>query len=369
MEKEKKKKGALSIEASISYSVFLMVMVTILYIMRIVYVYGLVQHAVSQTAKELSMYSYLYQVGGLNDLNMQIAGATAKRTKQFNGDVGEILQFYDEFTSGNVSASYEGTTDPREIFKNLGAALLGQAGKELNHQLFEAAARPMIESYIGADANGRGADERLRALQVVDGLQGLNFNSSRFFEDGETIDLIVCYTVDPIMPVDILPELNLANRACIRGITGSSVFKTEEKEEEKKDSIWDMDNVTERGKLIQKQEQARNLPDRFPAFCAYDSATGKATATASINLQKETYQTLSGIKGVISGKCQQMQNFRDTTYGGVTLKKSEIKSKELIVYIPSSTKDRKVDRTLYNQALKEVQERYPDIHIVTKEID
>ena len=73
---KQREKGALSIEASISYSVFLMVLVTVLYIMRIVYAYGLIQHAVCQTAKELSMYSYIYQAAGLGQLNQDIAGAT-----------------------------------------------------------------------------------------------------------------------------------------------------------------------------------------------------------------------------------------------------------------------------------------------------
>lgn len=370
MKRKRDEKGVLSIEASISYSIFLMIIVTILYIMRIVYVYGLIQHAVSQTAKELSMYSYLYQVAGLNDLNQQIAGATSERTKQFNGDINEVMQFYEEFSSGDVTAQYNGTTDPQEIFKNVGAALLGQAGREVNQQLFEMVARPMIESYIGADAKGNGADARLRALRVVDGVKGLNLNSSSFFEDGATIDLVVCYTIDPIMPLKLLPTMNLANRACIRGMSGSSAFEEGggKKEEEKQKSIWE-ERPVKRGEAIQEQEKVRNLPDNFPAFSAYDSASGKATAETSIDLRDASYQKLSGIKGKISRECSKMDNFKDTTQDGVTLKREDIKSQELIVYIPSSTKDRKIDRALYDQAVKEVQDRYPDIQIVTKEID
>ncbi|MCI8536896.1 MAG: hypothetical protein HFG68_15260 [Hungatella sp.] len=51
------------------------------------------------------------------------------------------------------------------------------------------------------------------------------------------------------------------------------------------------------------------------------------------------------------------------------MKKDDIKSKELIIYIPSSANGREVDRTKYNQAVKEVQAQYPDIRIITKEID
>lgn len=363
-------KGILTIEASISYSIFLMVIVTILYLMRIVYVYGLVQHAVGQTAKELSMYSYLYQVAGINDLNQQIAGATGSRSEQFNQDMDDVIQFYEEFSSGNLSASYNGTTDPKELLKNVGAAMLGEAGMEANQQLFEAVARPLMESYIGADAKGNSADERLKALRVIDGLHGLNLSSSSFFEDGATIDLIVCYTIDPIMPIDILPELNMANRACVRGMAGSSIFQQSKTEEgnEKKEDIWEQ-GPTKRGNMIQEQEQIRNLPEHFPAFSAFDSVSGKATGELSIDIRDVSYQKKTGIVSKIRSKCKKMDGFKDTTHDGVTLRNEDIKRKELIIYIPSSTKDRTVDRTLYDQAVKEVQAQYPDIKIVTKEID
>lgn len=367
--RKKDRRGSLTIEASISYSMFLMIIVSILYIMRIVYVYGLVQHAVSQTAKELSMYSYLYQVAGINDLNQQMAEATGTRSKQFNGDIEQITSFYNEFSSGNLDARYNGTTDPREILKNIGGAMLGEAGREVNHQLFELVARPMIESYIGADASGNGADARLKALRVVGGLGGLNLNSSSFFEDGATIDLVVCYTIDPVMPVNILPEMNLANRACIRGMSGESVLGEAGQKKAEEKSIWDNESDTKRGEAIQKQEGTRNLPDRFPVFSAYDASSGQATAEMSIDLREATYQELSGLKGKLSRKCSKIENYKDTTYDGVTLKKDEIKSTELVVYIPSSTGDRKIDRSLYDQAVREVQDRYPDIQIVTREID
>lgn len=363
-------RGSLTIEASISYSIFLMVIVTILYIMRIVYLYGLVQHAVGQTAKELSMYSYLYQVSGINDLRGEIADATADRSQTFNKDIGEVVKFYEEFSSGDTTARYNGTTDPRELLKNIGAAMLGEAGKEVNQQLFEAVARSLIESYIGADSKGNGADERLRALRVAGGLGGLNLSSSSFFEDGKTIDLIVCYTIDPIMPIDILPEQNLANRAYVQGVSGKSVFKEGEKKTENKEeeSVWDKPPV-KRGNAIQEQEQVRNLPDHFSTFSAYDSSTGTATAECSIDIRDASYQKVSGIKSAIGQKCNKIYNYKDTTYGGVTLKKDDIKKKRLIIYIPSSAKGREVQRETYDQAVKEVQKQYPDIQIVTKEID
>lgn len=375
MKRKKKQKGVLTIEASISYSIFLMVIVSILYIMRIVYVYGLMQHAVSQTAKELSMYSYLYQVSGVNELRGGVADATGSRTDQFNADVGEVIKFYEEFSSGDVTASYNGTTSPVEILKNIGAAMIGEAGKEANHQLFEAVARPMLASYIGADSRGNSADSRLKALRVMGGLDGLNLNSSSFFEDGATIDLVVCYTIDPVMPIDILPNLNLANRAYVRGMSGNLVFAGSkgasggvENEEKIEESVWDQSPVN-RGKAIQEQEKVRNLPNQFPTYSAYDPATGKATAEYSMDIRDSSYQEVSKIKSALKKKCEKVENFKETTYDGVTLKAEDIRSRELIIYIPSSTKDRTVDRSKYDQAVAEIQAQYPNIRIVTKEVD
>ena len=90
-----------TIEASISYSIFMMIVVTFLYIMRIVYAYGLIQHAVARTAKELSMYSYLYQVTGMNDAYQDIKNSTSGRKDQFNTDAGEIVKLYENLQSGN----------------------------------------------------------------------------------------------------------------------------------------------------------------------------------------------------------------------------------------------------------------------------
>lgn len=367
-------RGVLTIEASISYSIFLMVIVTMLYVMRIVYVYGLMQHAVSQTAKELSMYTYIYQVAGINDLRGEIASGTAGRTDQFNKDAGEVVQFYESFSSGDLTASYNGTTSPVEILKNVGGALLGEAGKEANQQLFALVVRPLMEGYIGADAQGNSADARLKALRVKDGVNGINLDSSSFFEDGETIDLVACYTIDPVFPIDIIPEMNLVNRASIRGASGESIFtgssqENEQMEEEtKEDSVWDKSPL-ERGKAIQDQEKVRNLPDKFPTFSAFDSTTGRAVAERSIDLRDVSYQDVSKIKNVINGKCKAIQGYETKTYGGITLDQADIKSRELILYIPSSRDGREIDRSKYDQAVREMQARYPDIIITTREID
>lgn len=381
MKSTKNRKGSLTIEASISYSVFLMVIVTILYIMRIVYAYGLIQHAAAQTAKELSMYTYIYQVTGLSDMNQGVQGAASGRTEQFNSDVGSVVNLYDKFMAGDVNGvtewEYGGTTNPKDIFKNVAAVLVGQGGAEVNQLLFEGVVRPLMGGYIGADSQGNGANERLLKLGVQGGLSGLNLNASSFCEDGVTIDLVVCYTLDPVMPIDIMPELNLMNRAYVRGMNGTTVFERNAeaepgKEPDQQVSVWDQNGVgpAARGKIIQEEEGVRNLPDNFPTYAGFDVSTGKATATHSIDLRDSSYQSSDAIKRTIkTNKINKMNDYETKTYAGVTLKKEDIKSQELILYIPSTTDKRQIDRTEFDKAVQELRMEYPDINIIVKEID
>ena len=232
MSKKNTERGVLTVEATIAYTIFMMVIMNILLLMRIVYVYALVQHAASQTAKELSMYSYLYQVSGVGDAVGQIQDGVAAGESQFNADAASIVNIYetlaDGWDAGDGDAIAEDaeniTKNPKKILQNVGSAIVGNASRDTVNAAFSELSRQMMAGYIAADSDGAGADEKLKDLQVIGGLEGLDFSSSSYFEDGQTIDIVVCYTLDPILPIDLMPEMNFMNRATIRGMSGSSMF-------------------------------------------------------------------------------------------------------------------------------------------------
>ena len=225
-------RGVLTVEATIAYTIFMMAVLTILFLMRIVYAYALIQHAASQTAKELSMYSYLYQLSGIGDAAGQLQEGTEDGEARFNADAANIVSIYetlsDGWDAGDLASVEEDagniTRNPKEILQNVAAAAAGTASRDAVNAVFSELSRQMMAGYIAADSGGEGADEKLENLQVTGGLDGLDFSSSRYFEDGQTIDIVVCYTLDPILPVDLMPEMNLMNRATIRGMSGNSMF-------------------------------------------------------------------------------------------------------------------------------------------------
>jgi hypothetical protein len=66
----------------------------------------------------------------------------------------------------------------------------------------------------------------LSNLRIKDGLEGLDFSSSVFWASGgeNDIELVVCYTIDPVFPFKIIDELNLVNKVKVRGWSGKSIF-------------------------------------------------------------------------------------------------------------------------------------------------
>lgn len=260
----KKENGALTVEACIALTIFFMVFVTILYIMRIVFAYGIVQHALNQTAKEFSTYSYYYAVSGLADINGQIQSSTESGIANFDENVSNIVNVYDEFNTlggsvkeaegniekgdingtisslQNISGNYEnfkesagkaGETiksiadDPVAAIKSVGSVFLSGGNEAAKTFVGGEIARSLMAKYIDNKGYNE-ANMRLKNLRIVNGLDGVDFSTSRFWgtSSQNDIELVVCYTIEPVFPIKIVDELHLMNKVRIRGWSGKSIF-------------------------------------------------------------------------------------------------------------------------------------------------
>lgn len=262
--KSKREKGALTVEACIALTIFLMVFVTILYIMRIVFAYGIMQHALNQTAKEFSTYSYYYAVSGMADINGQIHSSTAAGVASFDENVSNIVNVYDSFNtlggsvkeagenasngdlSGtlaslqSVSGNYEdfkesagaaGNTiksivnDPVAAIKSVGSVFLSGGNESAKTFLCGEISRSLMSKYISGNGYDA-ANTRLKNLRIAGGLDDVDFSASEFWSSGapNEIKLVVCYTIEPIFPFKIVDKLNFVNTVTVRGWSGKSIF-------------------------------------------------------------------------------------------------------------------------------------------------
>lgn len=258
----KKEKGSLTVEACLSLTIFLMVFMTIMYMVRIVFAYEIVQHSLNQVAKEFSTYTYYYAVSGLGDINKTIQNSTAAGNAQFNENVSNVVNVYTEFgnlgsglssvknsvQSGDIESTInnlssissdvesfnnalgaaKGTLksigeNPVAAIKSIGGVLLNGGNEVAKTRICGEIARALMAKYI-EDGGYEKANLRLKNLRIVDGLDGLDFSGSEFWSDGSDVRITVCYTIDPIFPIKIVDEINLMNTVKVRGWSAESLF-------------------------------------------------------------------------------------------------------------------------------------------------
>lgn len=98
MEKEKccgrGESGSATIEAVVSFTIFLLVIFTILHIVRFCQAQAMISSAVDTAAKEMSEYAYLYHLSGLEGLNNTLMANGAEGANNVNEVIGSIDAFY-----------------------------------------------------------------------------------------------------------------------------------------------------------------------------------------------------------------------------------------------------------------------------------
>lgn len=403
---KKNSKGTLTIEACIAYTCFAMIMFTLLFLIKIIYTYGVVQHAINQVAKEFASYSYLYSVT-LGDVDSTLAEATAAGKANFNKTADDLATTFNAATSlmesakstagatqsGDVDSIVSGLqstlgsgqdfmdslpatrealggiiSDPKKAFMSLVGVLASSTAENSKTLIFGEIIRTMSAEYIDVNSGTvAGANDRLEKLRVIGGLNGLDFSASRFFPNGTMdIDIVVCYSLEPLMPLKVLPDLNLVNRIYIRGWgSGSGTSSTGGATSS---SIWNDVNDINRGVVLQKKAGLRNLPNSFPVFSKFEN--GVATSSMSVDLRANTYQDQSKLDSLVLSRCKKIDEYKDTKNAGTTLNNSDISQRELVIMIPpSSVGTGEEDKSRLNQAIALARERFPDINIVVIEVD
>ena len=347
----KKNKGSLTVEASLSLIIFIFAFLSILYLCKFAKAQIILQHAVNQTAKEISQYSYITNKLGIKpdktqgnktieDTDKLISEAVNlinvinSKKKNIEGiDLNEDdLKIDDYYDAIKVFKKYDEAgniiKDAFENIRNAGSVPIGDAIEYLKNPKvllkgFAAIAKDeiadfAISKYIAAPVSrlliqkylpsgDKNTDEYLKALGVDNGLDGLNFDTSTIFKNKSDINITLIYNMTLKLPV--FPEKTL----CF-GVNASTVgwqaklFYDESKyvEEENYINIWDCDwkkRTEEFIKILKKQRSI--LAVRIPvSLDFYDNNGNTYTYVHSMNTTLKSYSedgnlNLSQIKSKI----------------------------------------------------------------------
>lgn len=230
IEKLKEDEASAVVEAIISFTGFLFVIFTILNVVNFCRAQMLISNAVDTATKELTQYSYFYKMSGLQKLSDDYAAKVDAEKANINGVIGSVDEFYTALAgaqddsveqSTNVkNAIEEGNlnlddiqnalsslkTDAVDIEKSMktidnafGAvqdnpmaymkSIAAIAGKETidiltSHCIAAPLSRLFVAKHFGSSVSE--ANEKLKAIGVVDGLDGMNFKMSTLFN---TVDV------------------------------------------------------------------------------------------------------------------------------------------------------------------------------------
>lgn len=298
--RQKSESGAITVEATISLSTFMLLIVTILTIMNICIAQARIAYAINATAKEISQYSYLYALTGLNESQSKLAEAGKSDTLPINqvfndlnimyneienlgdsglasaSDIEDIAGKWDEIAGTVNSLKDSGTAvvsdieaiadNPKQIIFGV-AKLAGNGAMDLakSKLITEPLARAMCKKHL-VDAKGGNVESYLGGLGVVPDAtgsyyRGLDFNGSALFPDGSNrIKICVSYDIKvfTLLPIDF--SFHFHQTAITHGwLAGESSYKGEE---EKKKQFADNNTLWTQATTQERTEYIRNLAFR-----------------------------------------------------------------------------------------------------------
>lgn len=340
----KKENGSVTIEAAISLSTFMFAIVTILTIVNICIVQARMSYALNTTAKEISQYSYLYSLTGLNGSQSRLYEAGVEGTKDISQVLSDVNTVYNEIENlgntgnqspeniedimsawdsavGNVeniekagSSLYDTVSDIASDPKNLMfgiAKLAASEGLDLAKSRLIAAplAKTMIQKHLVNTKDGD-VDAYLKFLGVVPSatgsyLDGLDFTQSTLFPYGSNeIKINVQYDVKVIalLPIDFSFHFN--QTAITKGWLAGEQSYQSSTEYVENDTLWTKATISERSSFIRHMV----IDDYVDA--GYAKTTG-LTDVQLYNSEKNEFVMISSMNPLWSAEGEETKTLAD----------------------------------------------------------
>ncbi|HHW31923.1 MAG TPA: hypothetical protein GXX20_09675 [Clostridiaceae bacterium] len=303
-------RGSVTLEAAIALPVFICVIISVTFLIRVVHINESINYALNGAANELAASSYLYHVSRIEELEKLPEDA--------------IENMVDGMAEGILGS----TDDLPEELKTLVKNIIKGNFEDLKTEICIPIVKLYFKKYLPDFPLGN-----------------LDFSHSSFFEeDTGDIDIIVRYNVNIPLPVKI-PQIIFTQRASVKAWLGG-----DEKENSpvtgEIDNIWSLSNF-ERGRKIREIFGA-NLPYNFPVLSKFEG--GKATVIKSMDLTADTYKTPEMVIKKISEYMDNLAQYKgqEIPWGSskILIMEKDIIIRELLLVIPSNEISQEIKEAL-----------------------
>ena len=220
MEKKDTCRGALTVEVLLFLIPFMMAFLTIINAGRFVQSEMLIHHAITQTAKQISVYGYVLTKTNITDQMI----STNNKSSKFKTDASNTVDSVKNFS--NSVSDFTTTGDLQSVIDSGNAAYTQLSDYFSDPDAIATGVMSMVKSDIRGAAMTYVAGELSRAsiknsigkvnddvdtyltnLGIVDGLSGLDFSQTKWISVGEgkgDVQIVVTYT----MKNNIFPQFD-----------------------------------------------------------------------------------------------------------------------------------------------------------------
>lgn len=344
LKKFEHEKGSVTVEAAISLSAFMFAIVTLLTIINICLAQARISYAINTTAREISQYSYLYSLTGLNESQSQLHQSGIEGTEDIGKILTDINTVYNEIENlgqtGNKSpeniedimsawdsavgsveniqaagTSLESTLsgiadDPKNLMFGI-AKMAASEGFDLTKSRLIAAplSKVMCKRHL-VNEEGGSADAYLKFLGVVPGptgsyMDGLDFSRSTLFPYGSNeirINVVYDVKVIALLPLDFSFHFN--QTAVTHGwLSGKQSFQSSAEYVEN-DTLWTQATVTERANMIRHMVIADMLDEGY-------AKTSGLTDVPLFSSEKNEFVMISSMNPLWSGEGEAPRTLAD----------------------------------------------------------
>lgn len=371
--------GSVTVEAAVVLPVLLCAFFTVIFLMKIVYTYGLIQNAIDETAAEMASAGYIYHISGIRDIHDTARNGISGKSEIFREQMDSVFDAYNSLKElgesletgagglsvnaglpGNVEENFrnmldnavEAVSNPVEELKIISCYIFNGVFDDVKTQLFIPVVKLNIEKYLVSE-NMMSVDERLKRLNIKDGFSGLDFSGSSFLSDKEeNIEIVVRYRIDLPLPVKFTPGFDFIQRAKVKAWMGgdetTGVLNGATNNEA--DDIWSLSNF-QRGLKIRRLFGA-NLPNSFPVIARFDN--GKAVMIKSMDLTAKSYQEGDNAQKTLMKYIDELAEYKgqDKPWGrdNIVIPRDSIKYRELVLVIPKNELTEANERMLSEMA-------------------
>lgn len=187
--REKNSKGSLTVEALLFLIPFIMAFCTIINAARFVQAEVIIHHAITQTAKQISTYSYVLTKAGITQKMQE----TNVKSEEFQATVDEAMN--------SIEGLADAAGEPSALAEGVFSLIKSESRNEVMGDIAGALAEETIRDAIALMSDD--PDEFLSNLGIEGGLSGLDFSDSEWVsndsDEKANIKIVVKYSMKNVL--------------------------------------------------------------------------------------------------------------------------------------------------------------------------